>query len=352
MKALLLASFFLSSILGFTQETAVLVKPDVEPHPEGKPTDPETGLRVQIFLDQEHFGPGFLDGKPGNFTSRAVYAYNRSKGRNPADWPAVIAEAEAAVPDIYATATVPSIAAKFVDRSLPSSYEAQARRKDLPYRSYLEFMAERYHTSETFLEELNGTKKAWSIGPRDTLIVPNIKPFLIEALTRGKMHKEDPILSARTVVLDTKGRQVFIYDPAEEEVLVKSGPVIVTEDGTDQETYGKLIAVFPITPGQDKFIHHGEWKIANCVEFPEWRYDKQLLKTGKRSKTALQIPPGPNNPVGVVWTGLTKSGIGIHGTSSPRTIGRAQSAGCFRLSNWDAARIPTLVRPGARAIVR
>jgi lipoprotein-anchoring transpeptidase ErfK/SrfK len=56
--------------------------------------------------------------------------------------------------------------------------------------------------------------------------------------------------------------------------------------------------------------------------------------------------------VGIIWCGISKSGIGLHGTASPRTIGRSQSAGCVRLANWDAIRLPELVRPGARVIVR
>lgn len=345
---------FLSSILFFVAVPLFAVENLPE---EGKPTDLETGLRVQIYLDQILFGPGFLDGKPGRNTSDAVYAYNRSKGRSPGDWAGVVADAQVGVPVLYATAVVPNLASKFVDPNLSHNRTEQAKRKDMPYTSYLEFMAERYHTSETFLVELNGNK-AYSIKPRSTLKVPNIKPFLIEDIKHGRMHKEDPKLSQRTMVLDTNNKRLFVYDPNDQAVLVQNGAVLVAEDDEDDEdeaeikSLGRLIAVFPITPGQQKFIHRGEWKVVNCVEFPEWRYDKGLLEKGKRSKEALQIPPGPNNPVGVMWAGLSKSGIGIHGTSSPRTIGRAESAGCYRLANWDAARLPTLIRPGTRVLVR
>jgi len=113
-----------------------------------------------------------------------------------------------------------------------------------------------------------------------------------------------------------------------------------------------LIASFPITPGKTRFIPKGFWNLKNSVELPEWRYDKKLLETGVRGKEYLRIPPGPNNPVGIIWNGLTKSGIGIHGTNNPRTIGRARSAGCIRLANWDAARIPNLVRPGAVVVIK
>ena len=133
--------------------------------------------------------------------------------------------------------------------------------------------------------------------------------------------------------------------------MAPGSAAVVVEEGQEQISQ-RRIAAFPITPGKSQFIHRGTWKIANSIELPSWRYDKQLLETGKRSKTALQIPPGPNNPVGIIWNGTTKSGIGIHGSSSPRTIGRARSAGCIRLSNWDAARFPDLVRPGVRVVIR
>jgi lipoprotein-anchoring transpeptidase ErfK/SrfK len=316
----------------------------------GKPTELEDAVRLQIFLDQKLFGPGFIDGKPGNFTSRSVYAYNRSLGRSPGDWGAVLEDANRELGETYATAIVPDVAKEWVDPTLPRKRSLQAERKRMSYRSYLEFMAERYHTSETFLEELNGKKVAWSLEPKKALKVPNVDPFRIELLTEGKMNHESEEFLDRTVIIDTKGKQIFIYAPGEVPVA-PGGAVIVVEEGNEYLTQ-KLIAAFPITPGKSQFIHRGAWKIANSVELPSWRYDKQQLETGKRSKTALQIPPGPNNPVGIIWNGLTKRGIGIHGTSSPRTIGRSQSAGCIRLSNWDAARLPTLVRPGVKVVVR
>ena len=321
---------------------------------EGKPPNGPEALRVQIFLDQKCFGPGFLDGKPGNFTSNAVYAYNRSQGRSPGDWAAVVADAEAEVGELHAVATVPSFAKKHVNPKLPSKREAQAKLRMLDYRSYLEFMAERYHTSESYLIELNGKKKAYGARPGKTLKVPNIEPFKIEDLKRGKAYPKDELLSNRTVIIDTKNKGIFVYDPTKEAPQPEGAALVVVVEEDDDETsnLGALVAMFPTTPGKERYIHRGTWKLVNAVELPQWRYDKQLLKTGKRSKKALQIPPGPNNPVGIMWNGLSKSGIGIHGTSSPRTIGRSRSSGCYRLANWDVARFPDYVRVGARVIVR
>lgn len=316
-----------------------------------KPDSVDEGLRLQIFLDQKCFGPGFLDGKPGNFTEGAVYAYNRARGRSPGDWDAIMADARSEVPTLYAVATVPSFASKYVNPKLPKKRELQAKEKMMSYRSYLEFMAERYHTSDTFLIELNGRKKINSLAPRSTLKVPNIAPFQIEKLAAGRTHRSDSVLSARTVIIDTSMKQLFIYDSVSA-VRVAPGVAVAVIDDEEEDSVGQLIAMFPTTPGQEKFIHRGHWEIRNCVELPQWRYDKQLLEKGVRSNEYLQIPPGPNNPVGVLWSGLNRAGIGIHGTSNPRTIGRAQSAGCYRLANWDAARFSDFARPGAKVIVR
>ena len=54
--------------------------------------------------------------------------------------------------------------------------------------------------------------------------------------------------------------------------------------------------------------------------------------------------------VGVAWIEINKPHYGIHGTSEPHTIGRAESHGCVRLTNWDAARLAQMVKPGTPAI--
>jgi len=318
-----------------------------------KPKDLESAVRLQIYLDQKRYGPGFIDGKPGKFTTKAVHAYNRSVGRVPGDWTALLSEVNQELGETYATAIVPKVATEWVNPELPRTYALQAKEKRMAYRSYLEFMAERYHTSESVLTELNGTEKSNSAKPRSALKVPNVGPFMIEKLAAGRTHQKEETLSARTVVIDTRGRTLFIYEKGEAP-RVPGAAVVVSEKNEDFEPK-KLIAMFPITPGKVQYIHRGEWAIANCFELPSWRYDKQLLKTGVRSKDkskVLQIPPGPNVSVGILWSGLTKSGIGIHGTSSPRTIGRSLSAGCIRLTNWDAARFPEIIRPGAKVVIR
>ena len=338
---------------------AILVKgqrPLVARAVNAKPEGRDAVVRLQIFLDEKLYGPGFIDGKAGNFTTRAAYAYSRAKGRSPDAWDALMRDVEAQLGETYATAVVPEIASEYVNPNLPRSRAAQAEFKQMSYRSYYEFMAERYHTSEDFLIELNDKSKVWGMKPRDAIVVPNVEPFLIEEFKSGRTWGEDPGLSDRTVIIDTNSNQIFVYGPGSGPAVTgtNAATIIVEDEEEEAGAHRKLLAVFPITPGKRQFIHHGEWKIKNMVAFPTWGYDQQFLDTGVRSPRSevLQIPGGPNNPIGVIWCGLTKSGIGIHGTSSPRTIGRSVSAGCIRLSNWDAGRFPNLVRPGAKAVIR
>jgi lipoprotein-anchoring transpeptidase ErfK/SrfK len=358
------------------------------------PAEREQGTRLQVYLDQKNFGPGVIDGKPGKYTKKAIASYNKKYGRDAEDIDAVQALADKEITQLYATAIVPEIATKFVDVHFRWGDDRayQASRKDMPYRSVAEFMAERYHCSISLLELINGKKKVQRLKPNDSLRVPNVDPFIIEKMRQGRGYKEDPILSSRWAVIDTDDHQIRIYeaiDPPEapeeedesqsatssEEVApVETAPVriaiadtspgeapramIIEEDGPEVEltAYDEdraiILAAFPITPGRPQFIRRGTWKMKNSIEFPTWRFDDSLLKQGVYSKVSLTIPSGPNSPVGVHWQGLSRRGIGIHGTNNPERIGRGRSAGCIRLANWDVVKMPKLIRPGATVIIK
>ncbi len=313
------------------------------PPTDERPTG-EDAVRVQIFLSQSMFGPGVIDGKPGRFTELAAHSWNERHGHPLDSWLALNTAAREAVPNAYATAVVPEAVEDWLDTTLPTSRSGQAERRRMSYRSVGEFMAERYHASLNFLNELNGASAVRALGPRDTLIVPNVTPFRIEKEVTGAQHERADVLSDRHAVVDTKMNQLRIFEASPR-------PVIVAEDGSRPPNEA-LVASFPITPGQERFIEYGSFELRNMVEMPWWRFDQQFLDTGVRSENALNIPPGPNSPVGVIWCGTSRSGIGLHGTDEPETIGRARSAGCIRLSNWDAIRLPKLIRPGATIEIR
>jgi len=331
-------------------------KPPVPPPPvkppsplNAKPTG-DDALRLQIFLDQANFGPGVIDGKPGHFTELAVYSWNEVNGFPVEDWVAVNTAARKAVPNPQAVAVVPDVVKEWLDPDLPTKPSLQVKKKRMSYRSVCEFMSERYHCSEDYLIAVNGKKKMENLKARDSIMVPNITPFEVEKLAEIR-HEADPVLSQRHVVVDTKINQCRIFE-------AMPAALVVAEPGADAPAHVTtranrgLIASFPITPGQPKFIKYGTWELRGMIELPYWRYDKQLLDTGKRSKDSLNIPPGPNSPVGVIWNGLSKPGIGLHGTANPETIGRARSHGCIRLANWDAIRLPDFIRPGATVEIR
>ena len=128
-------------------------------------------------------------------------------------------------------------------------------------------------------------------------------------------------------------------------MVVKSDGVLRVYDAG-----GKVIAQFPATMGsQHDPLPIGTWKIQGASYNPKYHYNSALFWDAKTDEKAM-LPPGPNGPVGVVWLDLNKPHYGIHGTPSPETIGRAESHGCIRLTNWDAARLSLMVKAGTPAI--
>lgn len=319
-----LLSFLWLTTLAFAQDTGPAKNdPSV-------PKDRDTILRIQIFLDKNLFGPGKLDGAIGEFTYKAVVNYNFAHGHsNLYDWTPVQAAAEKEVPVIFAAFKVREDLFKFINKDLPDDPAEQAEFPYMAYRSLSELVAERFHTDETFLAKMNPAKNIDTMKAGDVIVVPNIRSFKIEDVKPMQAFKEDKALSSNVIVVDTTERMAAVYTSDE-----------------------MMVAAFPITPGKPQFIPVGSWKVQTMMTTPSFRYDKQFLEEGVRGEEAHQLPPGPNSPIGIIWCGLSKSGIGLHGTALPRTIGRTRSAGCVRLANWDAIRLPSLIRPGSKVIVR
>lgn len=291
------------------------------------PADVATIVMVQAYLDQILLGPGKIDGRIGTFTEQAVILYNQRNRLEPGNWWRLLREAQRAIGQPYARYTIRKEDLHHVG-VVPEDPAQQQGLRYLSYRSLAEFVAERYHTTEAFLSELNPGVNLGSLAEGSTLQVPNVTPFKIEEVPPMKAFEPLDAFQERLAQVDTQAKCVKFFDR------------------------GRLIACFPITPGEEKYIPYGDWKVVTMVTTPEFRWDKKMLEEGKRGEEFYQLPPGPNSPVGILWAGLSKSGIGLHGTSNPGTIGRAQSAGCIRLANWDAIRLPALIRPGTRVLVR
>ena len=116
---------------------------------------------------------------------------------------------------------------------------------------------------------------------------------------------------------------------------------------------GRIVAQFPISLGGPRdTILVGKIKIASEVRDPVFTYDPALIRTAKASYVKTDIAPGPNNPVGVVWMGLTKPHYGIHGTPEPSQVGRSETQGCVHLTNWDVLKLSAIASPGVVVDVR
>lgn len=304
--------------------------------------------RIQIFLDARDFAPGRLDGKWGEFTRKAAARYLESQGKPvpefgdapPADLDLKLDESTPAFTDYTVTeedvASIGEVAAK---------PEAQAKQKAMPYTSVLERVAERYHSDPAFIRELNPEAPLDSLQVGAVLKVPNVDPpFDIAKVKEGEVESPDS-KEASSEPDESKedtndsGKLKIVIDVAEKMLEVRQG-----------ET---LAAAFPITPGSDALpAPKGDWKVESITWMPWFRYDKKMLEEGERSDEAHNIPPGPNNAVGILWMALNKKGIGIHGTNSPDTIGRSESHGCIRLSNWDAWKVGQMVPAGTPVTIR
>ena len=283
----------------------------------------EVITRLQIFLDQRSFGPGKIDGRWGEFVAKALQRYQRANGQNATGQidPGLQQQLQQIFP-IYTTYQLTDDDFKRVG-NIPYKPAEEAKVKAMLYRSITEFIAERYHSGENFITKLNKDKNLDALKPGDIVRVPNVPPFQIEALREVGSLPLKPEFAKRLIKIDTRYRMLDIIDG------------------------DKLIGSYPITPGSQKLpAPIGTWKIVGIATMPWFRWDEAMLNHGERSENFYNIPPGPRNPVGIAWIGLSKRGIGIHGTNSPDTIGRSGSHGCIRLANWDAARVINQVTEG------
>jgi lipoprotein-anchoring transpeptidase ErfK/SrfK len=280
--------------------------------------DEETSTRLQIFLDNNNFGPGKIDGKMGEFFRKALVDYKIAHGMFPTGAVDQLID-QVLMP--FTTYTITPEDEKFVGPTATKPSE-QSKLKWLPYGSLLEFVAERFHSAEEYVQKLNPGKDLEKLKPGDSVTVPNVIPFQIEKLGEAFVPP-NPAFAERRVIIDTRERTLEVREK------------------------NMLIYEFPITPGSKTLpAPKGMWKILGTVTLPWFRHDEGVLNYGVRSSDFYNLPPGPNNPVGILWMGLNKPGIGIHGTNNPETIGRAGSHGCIRMANWDAAKIKDLVSIG------
>ncbi len=318
-------------------------------------------LLLRVFLDNQGFSTGAITDTPDPVFGRVLHLYQTARGET-LDQPAVVERAKATTPEPLANYTLrvedfhfiapPKAAAAPPAGSKPSakpaptpppSYEELVSATLLAYRSPWEFVAERFHCDEKFLRKLN--PRLPTHPPAGSVFrVPNVAPFEIENIpARDIQPPDDPSVSA--VVRDLAVLEIYQNK--------------------------KLAAVMPLSRARPGLRGRGEWKILDAIPRPRLATIQEPRvvreeKTGPfyvnpnptpRPAPAVLareqfLPAGPNNPVGVVWINLAKSGgkdalpFGLHGTSTPSEMFGYESLGGFRLANWDILRAASLLPPG------
>jgi lipoprotein-anchoring transpeptidase ErfK/SrfK len=297
------------------RKTATAVKKSPDPPPL------ECGdyLSFQVLLDRQGFSTGEIDGKPGTNLSRAIAALQAVRhmpitGRPDCDtWHALGGDRAEPATMTY-TVSDDDIRGPFTP-NIPRDLAAQASLEALGYRSPLEMLAERFHASAALLQDLNDRMP---IAAGSLISVPAVTPFL--------------------------------FDEKPEFGQVDDAVVQVTRDDSAlRATHadGTVLLYAPVTTGS---VHDplpiGDWKVVGVRWHPVFHYNPNLFWDAKPGDTRADIKAGPNNPVGVVWISLSKEHYGLHGTPEPGHIGHTESHGCVRLTNWDAARVAAIVKPG------
>ncbi len=296
-------------------------------------------LHVQVILDHLGFAPGVLDGRPGKSLTAALKGFQEARGlkiSGAIDKPTLQAlyPYRAMRPTKTLALTDAILAGPYIN-PLPKDPAEQAKLPQLGYRNAMEKLAEMFHTRPEVLVELNS--KETRLAPGTKVVFPNALPVSRDYDAKLPEAWRKTLNDLNVDATQPQGAKV---------VVDKSDGVLRVLDKN-----GKLVAQFVATMGSEHDpLPIGKWTIKGASYNPPFHYNPDLFWDAKDDSKAAKLPPGPNGPVGVIWLDLSKPHYGIHGTPSPETIGRAESHGCIRLTNWDAARLSMMVKPGTPAV--
>ena len=274
---------------------------------QGMKRNSHTTTKLQALLNWQQNGVGSVDGYWGKNSRKAMQAFQMANGLavtdtlNTETWQALTKNDKLMAQPVLVNYELSDADINIKTTTIPASAEAKAKLEGMYYESVIEGLAEKFHISENYLKALNPNAK-FAVG--ETIIVynpgnPNTKPV-------------------SRVVADKTTETLYAYD--DKGILVASYPTTVGSTTTPSPT--------------------GTHTVAVKVHEPNYTY---TADNGSKSI----LPPGPNNPVGSVWIGLSKPSYGIHGSPDPARISRQASAGCIRLTNWDALALLGVIQNGA-----
>ncbi|QGN53420.1 L,D-transpeptidase family protein [Novosphingobium sp. Gsoil 351] len=322
---------------------------------------PRPEMQAQVVLDRLGFTPGVVDGAIGMSTHNALRGFQLANDlEDTGELDDATRRALGQWSNIPATrvVTIPSEFAAGPFFVIPKDPQDEAKMSVLGYESLDEKLAERFHTTVAVLKELNAnaapmpsTSPTPTPTPSETASGATFTPQpgppsyfhagqQIRVPNVGA-DRIDPGLvtdSAWLATLQMLG--VGTVQPKADKIVVdKSAGTLFAYDSA-----GKLVAAFTATMGSTHDpLPLGDWKILGVSKNPPFHYNPALFWDAKAGDEKAKLPPGPNGPVGVAWIDLSKEHYGIHGTPHPETIGRAESHGCVRLTNWDVARLSQMV---------
>ncbi|HVU17069.1 MAG TPA: L,D-transpeptidase [Candidatus Didemnitutus sp.] len=290
------------------------------PAPEPKPPPPDDfppvkdWLEAQVELSRRGFSCGSIDGVGGAQSAAALRAFQRASGLRESGQ---LDKSTKRVLHLTAPALAP-YTFDVVDlshlRPIPDTWVGKSQEPAMFYSTPLELAGERCRTAPAYLKKLNPTMNWGSVLPGTVILAPSVAAFVPPTMAaRIHVRLADHVLEA----VD-EGEEVIFHCPVSIARKVEKRPV-------------------------------GELHVQVVIPNPVYTWDPELFPEYPESKELthkLILPAGPNNPVGLAWIGLDRTGYGIHGTPEPENVGRTESHGCFRLANWDALVMLQLCRVG------
>jgi lipoprotein-anchoring transpeptidase ErfK/SrfK len=284
----------------------------IGPHSRG-----DEVLRAQVLLDRAHFSSGEMDAAYGSNMRQAIRGFQKLHQLpvtgvvDAATWTELERD-QAPVLDVY-TVTAQDVAGPYTP--VPAGMMAKAKLPALGYANLAEALGERFHISPDLLRRLNPGKVLARAGTQ--LVVPNVAAA-------------KPLPKAASILVDAKEGTLTLLDAG-----------------------GMPFAQFPASTGSKHDpLPEGRWQVRGVAVNPEYRYNPKLFWDAQAGDSKARLAAGPNNPVGVAWIELSKEHYGIHGTPEPGKIGKTQSHGCIRLTNWDVMAVVRSISRGAVVLLQ